>query len=290
MLGLGLRSTQGPGLSSSATPPSIVTELIGEDFNGSYTNDLLSINPFSSTTTVKQTSLPANWAQSFDAVIGTSNPLVANDVTSVGVWGERTVGGIVKNLYPLGWHSDHNSTTSTLTGPSGSPTSRTDDSVATTTDTTKRVLYTEGSGADSGMTVNSDRVFLLRSPGVNFSTSMTSTSNPVRLELQAHGYGDLIGDLEIWIDNASTSNSTSAVKLFTFQSSSFTQLSESDSYNKISFRISTIDHPTLGSIDVRTTNDTFYFYIVHLPPESPGQYYWKSDLAIDNFYVDEMSH
>lgn len=291
MLGLGLRSTQSPGLSISAAPLSAVTEFIGEDFNSDLGNAAINPDPYSAAgTTLLWTELPTGWAQGYNAVIGTSDPVVGTDITSVGSWGSRTVAGTLVNMKPLGFQSAKNATVSSGTGPSGPPTSRIDNSVNLSPASTERYLYTEASSGSNnlGFDDDGDRVFLLRSPGVNFSTQMNDQANTLRLEVQVHGRGSRIGDFEIWIDSADRSNDSSGVKLYTHAASDFTQTSASDAYQKISFSISDIDHPTLGAVDVRTSNNTFYFYLVHIPPPEPGSAFYNADLAIDNFYVEEV--
>ena len=114
MLGLGLRSSQSAG-SSAAPPTTSFATLLSSDFNIALSSsqktesanpiggDVLAINPYSTGGAVRKAVLPANWAQGYEAVTGTANPLVANDITSVGVWDTKVVDGVTENIYPLSW-------------------------------------------------------------------------------------------------------------------------------------------------------------------------------------------
>jgi len=297
MLGLGLRSSQSAGSSAAPPAPSFAT-LLSSDFNIALSSsqktettprlggDLLTINPYNTSSLVRKAVLPANWAQGYEAVTGTANPLVANDITSVGVWDTKVVDGVTENIYPLSWINGLGGTSSSNTGPQGPPTSRTDSTVDTTASANGRYIYSESSSAQSGYsTDNSSRVFLVRTPGINFSSAMSSTSNVVRVEMQAHGFGQRIGKLQVWVDDASTSNTTTAVKVFEYDG--FDQSLTTSPYNVLNFEVDTIDLPGSGSIDVRTTDSNFYFYIVH-EPASEG-FVFTADLAIDNFFIEEVS-
>lgn len=288
MLGLGLRSSQPPGLSSAASPPSVVTEIIGEGFDSIVSNSAISPNPYSSDTGVKWADLPTGWDQGHAAVFGTSNPVVANDITSVGAWTSRFRNETLINVYPLGWQFEDDKTPSSGTGPDGAATSRANNALDNSS--TSKFLFTEASGTASGMTSSGDRMFLLRTPGKNYSTEMSASTNILRFSAQIHGHGQNIGDFEVWVDNADRSNTSKAVKLFTFSSDSFSQESVVHDYDSITFDISTIDHPTLGTIDVRSQNDTFYFYIVHMPPvlPNPAGSFWSADMGLDNVYIEEI--
>ena len=296
MLGLGLRSSQPPGLSVSSSPLSVETEIIGEGFDTVLDPATISlgqsgkINPYAATSnTITWASLPTGWAQGYDAVFGTSDPVVYDDISSIGTWGSRTKDGSIVDLYPLGWQKASSTTVSNNTGPNGAATSRTNNTTDNASDSF--YLFTESSYAQSGNTSLGNRMFLLRTPGKNYSTEMTSSSNILRFTAQVHGLGDAIGDLEVWVDNADRSNDSKGVKLFTFTKDQFSQTAIGSDYQKISFDISTIDHPTLGSVDVRSENDTFYFYIAHIPPADlpEGGNYYSGDLAIDNIYVEEIA-
>ena len=297
MLGLGLRSSQSAGSSAAPPAPSFAT-LLSSDFNIALSSsqktqganpiggDVLTINPYTTGGSVRKAVLPANWAQGYEAVTGTANTLVANDITSVGVWDTKVVDGVTENIYPLSWTNGLGSTSSAGTGPQGPPTSRTDSTVDTTASDNGRYIYSESSSAQSGYSnSNSSRVFLVRTPGINFSSVMSSTSNVVRVEMQAHGFGQRIGKLQVWMDDASTSNTTTAVKVF--EHDGFDQPLISSPYNILNFEVDTIDLPGSGSIDVRTTDSSFYFYIVH-EPGSEGSAF-TADLAIDNFFIEEVS-
>ena len=298
MLGLGLRSSQSAG-SSSAPPAPSFTALLSSDFSAALTEDqlfnsgrtggdALTINPYSSGNAVVKAVLPAGWAQGYEAVTGTADPLVADDITSVGVWDTGVIGGVTSDIYPLSWVNGITSTPSSNTGPDGPPVSRTDSTVDTSDAEDGRYLYTESSGSRGGHSSTNQpyRVFLLRTPGLNFSTDMSDTSNAVRVEMQVHGFGGAVGEIQVWMDDASTSNTSSAVKVFDYDS--FGQADTSDSYEKITFEVSTIDLPGSGSIDVRTTNSDFYFYIVH-DTNKDSSFSYTGDLAIDNFFIEEVS-
>jgi len=298
MLGLGLRSSQNAGATSAPPAPSFAT-LLSSDFNTDLTEaqlfqsgriggDQLLINPYSDGNAVVKAVLPAGWAQGYEAVSGTADPLVADDITSVGVWDTGLIDGVTSDIYPLLWVNGITNTPSNDTGADGPPVSRTDSTVDTSDSDDGRYLYTETSSNRGGhtSTVQPYRVFLLRTPGLNFSTDMADTSNVVRVEMQVHGFGGTVGEIQIWMDDASTSNTSSAVKVFDYDG--FGQTDSSDPYEKITFEVSTIDLPGSGSIDVRTTNSDFYFYIVH-DTNKDSDLSYTGDLAIDNFFIEEVS-
>lgn len=283
MLGLGLRSTQSPGISAgAATPvPVVVSTLIGESFDGATISAIIP-NPFSPTNSLVAKSL-TNWAQGHECVAGVS--AVEGDPTSTEGWGTMVLSdGITYNAQVVGWQVDSNGTASSNTGPSNPPVSRTNSNVDATATASNKYLYTEGTETSSAYNAE-NRIFIARTPGVNFSQSMVSQSNNIRISFQIHGFGTRIGEFRLYV--ADTSTTTEGDSALVFSMSEFAQTESASPWTPVSFTLNSVDIPALGVTDMRTTDSDFYFYLVHEPDTNAASAF-TCDLAIDNFYIEEM--
>lgn len=286
MLGLGLRSSQSPGVSGSAplVSDSVITTFIGQDFN-SQDNAPWGVNPFSTTSVNAQAASLTDWAQGHECVAGVT--AVDGDATSTEGWGTMVLSdGITYNAQACGWHLNSGLTPSSGTGPVADPISRSNNNPNPSPTSDDVYLYTEGSSTAIGSGYrNGNQIFIARTPGVNFSQSITSASNDIRVSFQVHGYGSKIGELRLYIDDADTSTQGDCAEIYT--QSTFAQKEEQTvPWTNVEFTINVVDLPDLGLTDLRVTDSTFYFYLVHEPNTDVGVY--QCDLAIDNFYVEEM--
>lgn len=289
MLGLGLRSSQSPGVSGSAplVSESVITTFIGEDFNGS-SNVAWGIgsNPFSNTQVNARAADITDWAQGHECVAGVT--IVDGDPTSTEGWGTMVLSdGITYNAQACGWQVDSGETPSSGTGPIADPISRSNNNPNPSPTPSDVYLYTEGSSTSTGSGYRaSNQIFITRTPGVNFSQSITSASNDIRVSFQVHGYGSRIGNLRLYIDDSATSTEADCAEIYT--QSTFTQEAEQTvPWTNVEFTINVVDLPDLGITDLRTADSTFYIYIVHEPDDNVANEY-TCDLGIDNFYVEEI--
>lgn len=78
---------------------------------------------------------------------------------------------------------------------------------------TERYVYTEVSSG------RHNYHHIMRSPGINYKSSMGSTDNNLSLEFYIHAWGINIGNLFVYVDNDSTSNHTNATVLAQFAGS-----------------------------------------------------------------------
>ena len=108
-----------------------------------------------------------------------------------------------------GWNVDSNATASNYTGPNGAH----DGDRGHDTSFSTRYIYAETSSTAGG------RHHITRTPGINFSTVMSNTSNDLDLKFYLHAYGQAMGRLHIYIDDSSTSRATSATLLGTCRAS-----------------------------------------------------------------------
>mgnify|MGYP001245450291 CR=1 FL=1 len=177
-------------------------------------------------------------------------------VTGGGSWGNPASNG---NTITDGWNLGFGGTGSSGTGPNGGVHSDLDGSH----DTSGRYMYVEGTG------VKDDRVCVVRSPGINFSTSMLSTSNDLDLKFWLHQYSSVSGqghDLFVYIDDASTSTESDATLLLTVDDfSAYT----GNSSNWVQYTVS------LNSY--RTVDASHFIYFV-----ADGATSFRCDIAIDN--------
>ena len=165
-----------------------------------------------------------------------------------------------------GLNCDYFTSPSGGTGPNGGMTSYTDGTIDSAT--SQRYLYKEASSGRSGW----DHVG--RTPGFNFSTLMSSTSNNLRMRFGYQAYGSNITPTiyNIYVDTATTSNTSSASLVATLASSGNTMASGDIAY-------------TIVDIDLnayRTVNATHYFWI-----NIPVMTGFRADVAIDSVYFEE---
>ena len=176
-------------------------------------------------------------------------------VAGGGSWGNPAGNS---NTTTDGWNLGQGPTTSSGTGPNGGVHSDLDG----THDTSGRYMYVEGTG------VKDDRICVVRSPGINYSTTMGDTSNDLDLKFWLHQYSSNNSghNLYIYIDDAATSTESAATLLHTI-----TDFSE---YNSNSAAWS---QKTVSLNSYRTTDSTFYIYFV-----ADGATSFRCDISIDN--------
>jgi hypothetical protein len=169
-----------------------------------------------------------------------------------------------------GFNCDFGTTPSTFTGPAGGMTSTTNGTP--TAVSTERYVYKETSSSRNLWD------HIVRTPGYNFSTLMTSTANNLRMVMWYHAYGNTTwsGDLfNVYVDTALTSNAVAATNLYSLPAAGNTMAGEASPY--------IVQNIDLNSY--RTIPATYYFYIL-LNPQSTGTSY-RHDIAIDTVYFEE---
>ena len=217
-------------------------------------------NIYDFNTQTANTNAAGDWAPS--AAYTTDGWLNGLNAVNGTTW---TVGTSVKGL-----NCDFGTTPSTFTGPAGGMTSTTNGTP--TAVSTQRYLYKETSSSRNLW----DHV--LRTPGYNFSTLMTSTSNNLRMVMWYHAYGNTTwsGDLfTVYVDTALTSNDVAATTLYSLPAAGNTMAGEASPY--------IVQNIDLNSY--RTIPATYYFYIL-LNPQPTGTSY-RHDIAIDTVYFEE---
>ena len=114
------------------------------------------------------------------------------------------------------------------------------------------------------------RCFVARTPVFNSSNMIDSSGNDLDLKFWVHAYGSNIGDLYVYIDDATSSNHSNATELAAYESfSGFTGTS------------SVWQQKTISLNSYR--NDTnYYIYFV-----SQNATLWRGDLAIDAVRIIE---
>jgi len=170
---------------------------------------------------------------------------------------DGTYWGRTSNKTVKGWNCDTGRTPSSVTGP--------DDGVDVSdgSHTASKYLYTESSSA------RNTYCFVARLPLFN-STSMLDSSNDLDLKFWVHAYGATMGDLYVYIDDASSSNHTDATELAAYESfSGFTTYS------------SVWQQKTISLNSYRNDTD-YYIYFVSQNGTS-----YTSDLAIDGVQIIE---
>ena len=171
-----------------------------------------------------------------------------------------------------GWNSGYGTTPSSNTGPSGGLHADLDGSH----DATKKYMYIEGTG------VKDDRVCVVRSPGMNYSTTMNDQTNDLNLTFWVHQYSAASTghNLYVYIDDASTSTEADATLLesttsFTAGDNGFwSQSNGGHSANWVKHTIS------LNSY--RAVNATHYIYFV-----ADGATSYQCDICIDSVQIEE---
>ncbi len=181
-------------------------------------------------------------------------------VTGGGNWGNPAGNS---NTITDGWNLGFGGTASTGTGPLGGVDSDLDGSH----DTSGRYMYVEGTG------VKDDRVCVVRTPGINFSTTMSDTSLNLNLKFWLHQYSSNNSghNLYIYIDDSSTSTHAAA-----------TLLSTITDFSAYSANASSWTQQTISLNSYRTTDSTFYIYFV-----ADGATSFRCDIAIDNVEFSE---
>ena len=165
-----------------------------------------------------------------------------------------------------GMNADSATTPSGTTGPNGGMTAYNNGTIDAST--TKRYLYKE---CTSGYNAY-DHV--VRLPGFNFSSVMSSTANNLRLVFWYHAYGSDITPTiyNLWHDTSTTSNANVGTLLNSLPSSGNTMISGAVPY--IIQPISLNAYRTSGVVD--------YFYI-----QIPNMTSFRGDVAIDSVYFEE---
>jgi len=192
-----------------------------------------------------QTASGSDWSPGNSWVNGAS----ATDGT---YWG-RTSNKTVK-----GWNCDSGTSPSTATGPNDGV-DISDGSHASST----KYLYTETSGGKYAF------CFVTRMPVFN-STNMSDSGNDLDLKFWVHAFGSTMGDLYVYIDDATSSNHSNATELAAYESfSGFTATS------------SVWQQKTISLNSYR--NDTnYYIYFV-----SQNGTNFNSDMCIDGVQIIE---
>lgn len=186
----------------------------------------------------------ANWANGSNAVDGT-------------YWG-RTSNKTVK-----GWNCDDDGTASGSTGPAGGVVIP-GGTHSTATNSDMYLYHEASSGANAYAAVT-------RMPGVNFSTSMSDTTNNLNLTFWVHAYGSQIGDLYVYIDDSATSNHSNATELLALES-----------FTGFTANSSVWQEQTVSLNSYRTINSTHYIYF--LSQNATG---FRGDIAIDGIQIAE---
>jgi len=187
-----------------------------------------------------------NWSPSNNWVNGTS----ATDGT---YWG-RTSNKTVK-----GWNLDTGTTPSGTTGPSNGV-DVSDGSHASAT----KYLYTEASGGKYAY------AFVTRMPVFNSTNMLDSSGNDLDLKFWVHAYGSQMGDLYVYVDDATSSNHSNATELAAYETfSGYTATS------------SVWQQKTISLNSYRNDTD-YYIYFV-----SQNGTQFRSDLAIDAVQIIE---
>lgn len=199
----------------------------------------------------------------------------ANDtacVTGGGSWGNPAGNA---NTTTDGWNLGFGATSSGGTGPNGGVHSNLDG----THDSLGRYMYVEGTG------VKDDRVCVVRTPGMNFSTTMSDTSLNLNLKYWLHQYSQNSDGhkLYVYIDDSSTSTESDATLLesiTSFSDGSNGFYNSSNGGNSANWIQRTV---SLNSY--RTTDSTFYIYFV-----ADGATTFRCDISIDNVeFVEQES-
>ena len=190
-------------------------------------------------------------------------------VTGGGSWGNPASNG---NTTTDGWNLGQGTTASSGTGPGGGLDAGLDGSHSFS----GKYMYVEGTG------VKDDRVCVVRTPGINYSTSMLSTSNDLNLKFWVHQYSFYSDGhkLYVYIDDASTSTESDATLLETTDSwaegdNGFWRNSSGNPGhgNQAS---NWVQH-TISLNSYRAVDATHYIYFV-----ADGATTFRCDIAIDN--------
>jgi hypothetical protein len=157
-----------------------------------------------------------------------------------------------------GWNlsndTDSNSTPSSSTGPGGGGYNG-----------STGFMYTEVSSGRHAY------VFVCRTPALNFSTLMGSTSNDLKLKFKKHGHGIETGHLFVHISTSSKTNHSSSTNLASY--TSFSQTGHTSAWTSIT---------DISLNSYRTVNSNHYIYFASYNATN-----WKGDLSVDNVEISE---
>lgn len=185
-----------------------------------------------------QTNASSSWNPSNNWVNGSS-------ATNGTYWGR------ISNKTVKGWNCDSRSTPSSSTGPSDGV-----DNTALSFSYNTKYLYTEVSSYRNAY------CFVARTPVIPL---MNNQANDLTLKFCVHAYGSQIGDLYVYIDDATSSNHNSA-----------TQLAAYESWSGFTSTYSNWQEKTISLNNYRNNTTDYYIYFV-----SQNATGWQGDLAID---------
>lgn len=169
-----------------------------------------------------------------------------------------------------GWNCDFGTTPSSQTGPGGAMTDFQNGTI--TTISSRKYVYKE---ASSGFNTY-DHV--CRTPGYNFSTLMSNTSNNLRMVIWHHAYttqGWQDPLFEVFANTSTTTTRATSTFVFDLPVAGNTMTGFTDPW-----RINYVD---LNGY--RTANQTYYFWI-NMPRQTVGTV-WAHDMALDSIYFEE---
>lgn len=175
-----------------------------------------------------------------------------------------TYWGRTSNKTVVGWNCDDDGTSSGNTGPSGGVVIP--GGTHSTAASSDMYLYSEVSSQGRNY------CFVARMPGFNFNLEMGDTSRNLDLQFWVHAFGRNMGDLYVYIDNATTSNHSSATELAAYES--FTGFTSNSSV----WQQKTISLNSYRSI--KSQNHYIYF----VTQNATG---FRGDLAIDGIQIVE---
>ena len=208
----------------------------------------------------------------FDWVPSSTHSSWVNDTSAVTGGGSFGNPASNSNTITDGWNLGYGTTTSSQTGPSGGLHADLDGSH----DATKKHMYVEGTGNKD------DRVCVVRSPGMNYSTTMSDQSNDLNLTFWVHQYSSNSSghNLYVYIDDATTSTEAAATLLET--TSDFTA-GDNGFWNSTNGTHSAdwVKH-TISLNSYRSTNSAHYIYFV-----ADGATSYRCDLCIDTVQIEE---
>lgn len=220
-----------------------ISNISNRSFPGNWIAPINLIYKFEGET--RQTSPSGNWNPQNGWVNGTS-------ATNGTYWG-RTSNKTVK-----GWNCDSLTTPSSNTGPADGV----DDVGYGNFNYNTQYLYTEVSSGRHAY------CFVARTPVI---PPMSNSSNDLTLKFWVHAFGSNIGDLYVYIDDATTSNHSNA-----------TELAAYESWTGFSSNYSFWQQKTINLNNYRDNTTNYYIYFV-----SQNATYWAGDLAIDSVEIIE---
>lgn len=164
-------------------------------FNGQTTNVTTSGPGWSPTGDM------SGWASGTDCTSASNNLWVQNQT--------QQQAGLSTTKTATGWRIDFNATGSGRTGPDGAHAGFDGGNLgAHDTSSNTKYAYTEATGI-----LDTNNLYLMRTPGFVFKNEMSSASNNLDLKFYAHMYGSRPGTLQVYIDDAASSSSDTATLL-----------------------------------------------------------------------------